>query len=135
MKRVSTKGITTPPMWPDRKTSVIHWRELPGSKSWYCQGQSESAHIPTAPKVSRMNARVPEHSYLFLIAATAKMSYAQRFSRNTSEIMWSAGLIGHRGMDLASSAWRTLFSSRGVLWSLRGLPLHSLVALGQRKFP
>jgi len=84
--------------------------------------------------VSPIRARVPGHFCLFLTMPTAKMSSAQRCSRITFETTWSAGSSGRGRWDSVSSAWKTSFSSPGVLWSLHGLTPRFSAALRQRKF-
>ena len=81
----------------------------------------------------RISSGIAEQFCLFLTGATGKTLSAQRRSKTTFEIMWSAGLAGHRRTDWASSAWKNLFLSLVVLWSLHGAPPHPWKTLRRPK--
>jgi hypothetical protein len=85
-------------------------------------------------KESRIGSEIAEHFCLFPTGDTTKTLSAHKRSRTTSKIMWTAGLVGHRRTNWVSGAWKNLFSSLVVLWSLHGLPLHSWTTPWTRKF-
>ena len=113
-------------MCSERKTLTMRWPRRPNSELWSRLKQPHSAYILPEPKVSRIGASVAEHFCPFLMAATAKMPFKQRCSRNTSGIMWSAGSTGQGAKECQSSAWKTSLSSTDVHWLLRGLRPRSM---------
>ena len=84
-------------------------------------------------KASHIGSEIPEHFCLFQTEDTTKTLSAHNHSSITSKIMWTAGLPGHRRTYWVSRAWKISFSSLVVLWSPRGLPLHSPTTLRTRK--
>ena len=75
-------------------------------------------------KVSRIRSGIVEHFYLFPMGVTAKTLSARKYSKTTSEIMWTGGSTGHRITSSASNAWKTLSLSLVVHWSPHGLRQH-----------
>ena len=69
---------------------------------------------------SRISSGIAEQFCLFLTGATIETPSAQKRLRTTSEIMRSAGSAGYGRTSWASSAWKILFLSLVVLWSLHG---------------
>jgi hypothetical protein len=124
------KRSTTPLACPNNNTPVMLRLRHPTSEFWSCPGQFQASNVfaLAGPKVIRIGAAlaVVEHFCRSLMGAAAKTLSAQKRSRITSEIMWTAGLHGHRTTNWTSSAWKISFLLLGVLWLRRGLLLHSM---------
>jgi hypothetical protein len=85
-------------------------------------------------KVSRITVGVMEHFYFFPTGVVVQTLSVQKRLKTTFETMWSVGSAGPRRTNRESSAWKILFLSLAVLWSLHGPLLLSCTTLWKRKF-